>query len=79
MARYTVKLRTPVDIGLALQQARLSRDLSQTELADNVALRQSVVSEIEGGKSTIYLRQLLALAAAAGLELQATWVDEEAE
>jgi ribosome-binding protein aMBF1 (putative translation factor) len=59
-----------------VQQARIARGLSQSELAVQLDTHQSVVSEIEAGKSTIYLRRLLELARATGLELRATWSDD---
>jgi transcriptional regulator with XRE-family HTH domain len=75
--KYTATLRTPGDIGLAVQQARMAREWSQTDLGTAAGVRQSTVSEIESGKSTIYLRQLLALVKSAGLELTATWNDPD--
>lgn len=74
----TSRLRSPADFGLAIQQARLSRGLTQSELADELGITQSAVSEIEAGKSTIYLRRLLSLARATGLEFSATWEDDHA-
>lgn len=71
--RYSARLRTPSDIGLALQQARLARGLSQTELAAELDLPQSTISEMESGKSTIFLRRLLDMARATGVELAASW------
>ena len=77
MARHTAKLRAPADFGLAIQQARLGRGATQAEVASETDLRQSLVSEIESGKSTIYLRQLIELAHANGVELTASWDGEE--
>lgn len=80
MARYTAKLRVPADVGLAIQQARMARGLSQTDLAAQTSLHQSAISEVEGGKSTIRLRRILELARATGLEITASWdVDGEDE
>lgn len=76
--KRTSRLRSPADFGLAVQQARLSRGLTQSELADELGITQSAVSEIEAGKSTIYLRRLLSLARATGLEFSATWEDDHA-
>ncbi len=78
MAKHTARLRAPADFGLAIQQARLSRGLSQNELAVQTSLRQSTISEIESGKATIYLRQLLELARATGVEISASWGEDEA-
>lgn len=75
---HRARLRAPADFGLAIQQARLARGLSQQQLATMLGMHQSAVSEIESGKSTIYLRRLLALARATGLELSATWSEDDA-
>ena len=80
MARYTAKLRVPADVGLAIQQARMARGLSQTDLAAQTSLHQSAISEVESGKSTIHLRRILELALATGLEITASWdVDDQDE
>ncbi|HRL50151.1 MAG TPA: helix-turn-helix transcriptional regulator [Propioniciclava sp.] len=78
MVAYTARLRSPADVGLAVQQARLARGLSQTELAQELGVTQSAISEIETGSGTIYLRRLLGIARATGLELTATWEGEDA-
>lgn len=78
MSKHTARLRAPGDFGLALQQARMERGMSQTELAAEVGVPQSTVSAIETGTSTIYLRRLLALARATGVELTATWEGDDA-
>lgn len=72
-------LRTPADIGLAIQQARLGRELSQDQLADETSLRQSAISEIENGKSTIHLRRILELARATGIEITASWGEDDSD
>ena len=78
MADYTARLRAPADFGLALQQARVARGMSQTELAAELGVPQSTISAMESGKSTIYLRRLLALARATGVEFTATWNEGDA-
>lgn len=74
----TARLRSPADIGTVLQQARMARGFSQTELAAQTDLPQSTVSAIENGMSTIHLRRLLELARATGITITATWEDEDA-
>jgi transcriptional regulator with XRE-family HTH domain len=73
MDKRVVKLRTPGDIGLALQQARLSQGLTQDHIAGQLGIPQSTVSEMERGKSTIHLRHLLEMARLTGLEISAEW------
>lgn len=73
MANHSARLRAPADFGRALQQARAARGLSQTELARELGIPQSTVSEMESGKSTIYLRRLLDFARATGVDFTATW------
>lgn len=78
MGRSTARLRVPGDFGLAIQQARLARGLSQSELAAELGIPQSTISQLESGKSTIFLRRLLAIARATGIEFSATWESDDA-
>ncbi|NYI40454.1 helix-turn-helix domain-containing protein [Demequina lutea] len=78
MSKQTAALHAPADFGLAIQQARLDRGMSQQQLATQLAVPQSTISEIEAGKSTIYLRRLLSLARATGIEFTATWGGDDA-
>ena len=78
MTRYTATLRAPADFGLAIQQSRLAAGLSQAELAASLGMPQSTISEIENGKATIYIRRLLSLASATGLDLTASWDSDDA-
>lgn len=78
MAKQAARLRSPADVGLAVQQARLARGLSQRALAAELEVPQSTISEIENGKATIYLRRLLSIARLTGMEFTATWEDSDA-
>ena len=78
MTKHTARLRAPGDFGLAAQQARLARGLTQTELAAELGVPQSTISEIESGKATIYVRRLLSIARVTGLEFTASWEYEDA-
>lgn len=73
MITEKARLRAPADFGLAIQQARMARGLSQNQLAYQLGISQSAVSEIESGKTTIYLRRILELARLTGIEFTATW------
>lgn len=74
----STSLRVPADFGLALQQARLARGMTQADLAGEVDVPQGTISEIEAGKSTIFMRRLLDLMQATGVELTATWEEADA-
>lgn len=78
MVKYTAPLRVPSDLGVALQQARLARGLTQTQVAEQLGVQQSTVSEMETGAATIYVRRLLELADAVGLELSGSWEARDA-
>lgn len=77
MKKYTSTLRAPADFGLAIRHARLERKLSQEELAEILDVPQSTISEIENGKSTIFLRRLLEIARETGIQFSATWDGHE--
>lgn len=72
------RLRTPADVGLALQQSRIASGKTQAEIAAELDIPQSTVSELESGKVTIHLRRILEMARATGLEISASWSDDHA-
>lgn len=78
MSTRTARLRTPADIGLALREARLSLGMTQAELAAELELPQSTVSELEAGKATIHIRRILGIAQLLDMSLTATWEDPDA-
>lgn len=78
MSRYTASLSAPGDFGVVIQQARLEKGLTQAQLAAELGVPQSTISEIEGGRSTILLRRLLALAELTGVEFKAAWGSDDA-
>ena len=51
MGTQKARLRAPADFDLAIQQARMARGLSQTQLAAELDISQSARSEIENGKT----------------------------
>ncbi|MFV0435334.1 MAG: helix-turn-helix domain-containing protein [Leucobacter sp.] len=75
----TIRLRVPGDIGIALQQARLRAGFTQAEFAQRLALPQATVSQMENGKSTIYLRRLLEMFDELNVELTAALPEEDAD
>lgn len=79
MAKLTARVRAPGDLGLALQQARLAKGLSQMDLARELDISQRSISEIESGKPTIYIRKLFQLLSEVEVELSASWEDPDVE
>lgn len=73
MSTFKSRLRVPADFGMAIRHARLQRGLSQEELAEILNMPQSTISQIENGKSTIFLRNLLEIARETGIDISATW------
>lgn len=69
----SMRIRTPLDFGIALQQARLSRGMSQQQFAEMLDLPQATISQMENGQSTIFVRRLLAMMSALDMTLEATW------
>lgn len=78
MTTHTARLRAPADFGLALQQARLARGLTQSQVAAELDVPQGAVSAIESGQTTIFLRRLLEPARTTGVECSASWNDDDA-
>ncbi len=78
MTVHDTVLRSPADVGLVIQQARLGLGLTQVELAARLQISQRSVSEIESGKPTIYARRIFELMRVTGVELRATWTEDDA-
>lgn len=73
MSRYTARLRSPGELALALQQARLEQGLTQLDLARELGVTQSAISALENGRPTIQLIRLFEYARTVGLELSGAW------
>ena len=78
MTTRTARLQAPGDFGLAIQQARIARGMTQTELAHEIGVTQSTISAIEAGQTTILLTRILELADSTGISLTASWEDDGA-
>lgn len=78
MVEREARLRVPADVGLAIRQARLDQGLTQQELAEILEVSQSAVSDLESGKSTIFLRLILEAFRATGISVSATWEADHA-
>lgn len=71
-------MKTPDDykfderVGLMLRQARLDQDLNQMTLAARVGTSQSVISEVETGRTGVTVWLLRRIARGLGCELRLT-------
>lgn len=61
--------RTPRQIGAVLRRIRRQSGLSQTELGEQMSMRQATVSKLEAGEPATQLRVLTDALAALDLEL----------
>lgn len=62
-------VRRAEDLGSAIAEFRTIRGLTQTELADQLALHRTYVSKLESGEPTAALQRLWAACAALGLDI----------
>ena len=62
---------SPQALGRLLQQARLLRELSQQQVADELGISQGYVSELESGKSSLALTRIFDIMRLTGMTLQA--------
>lgn len=63
-------VRTSKQIGSQIQRYRKLAELSQSELAELVGLRQATISNIESGNAATRIDTVLAILAALDLEIQ---------
>lgn len=75
MARRTVEVRKPRDIGDAIRVAREARGISQEELAEENAYDRFYLNRLEAGRSTVYITRLLRTLKSLGLSLSITFDD----
>lgn len=76
MTQHRAPLRSPGSLGRAAQQARLARGMTQAELAAELDIAPSAISEIENGKATIFIRRYFDIMRATGMTLTASWEDD---
>lgn len=77
--RLQAQIRNPADFGLAIQQARLARGMTQRRLSSLTGISQKAISEVESGKATIYAERLFALLNGCGVTVAAEWEDDAAD
>jgi HTH-type transcriptional regulator / antitoxin HipB len=75
VARRTVEVRKPRDIGDSIRVAREARGISQEELADVNAYDRFYLSRLETGRSTVYVTRLLRTLKSLGITLSVTFDD----
>ena len=73
MARRTVEVRKPRDIGDAIRVMREARGISQEELARMNAYDRFYLNGLETGRSTMYITRLLRTLKSLGITLSVTF------
>jgi transcriptional regulator with XRE-family HTH domain len=73
MARKTVEVRKPRDIGDAIRAVREARGISQDELAQANAYDRFYLNGLESGRSTLYVTRLLRTLKSLGITLSVTF------
>ena len=79
MARKTVEVRKPRDIGDAIRAVREARGISQDELAQANAYDRFYLNGLESGRSTLYVTRLLRTLKSLGITLSVTFDPEQAD
>jgi HTH-type transcriptional regulator/antitoxin HipB len=75
VARRTVEVRKPRDIGDAIRVAREARGISQEELAEANAYDRFYLNRLEAGRSTVYITRLLRTLKSLGISLSVSFDD----
>ncbi len=73
MARKTVEVRKPRDIGDAIRAVREARGISQDELAQANAYDRFYLNGLESGRGTLYVTRLLRTLKSLGITLSVTF------
>jgi ribosome-binding protein aMBF1 (putative translation factor) len=73
VARRTVEVRKPRDIGDAIRAVREARGMSQDELAQANAYDRFYLNGLESGRSTMYITRLLRTLKSLGITLSVTF------
>jgi len=79
VARRTVQVRKPRDIGDAIRVAREARGMSQEELADMNAYDRFYLNKLEAGRGTVYITRLLRTLKTLGITLSVTFDDSRSD
>jgi transcriptional regulator with XRE-family HTH domain len=73
VARKTVEVRKPRDIGDAIRAVREAQGISQEELAQANAYDRFYLNGLESGRSTMYVTRLLRTLKSLGISLSVTF------
>ena len=73
MARRTIEVRKPRDIGDAIRAVREARGISQEDLAQANAYDRFYLYRLEVGRSTVYMTRLLRTLKSLGITLSVTF------
>lgn len=71
------RIRAPADFGRAIAGARRRRGWTQERLAQELGIKRSYLSELEGGASTLALERTLQALRRLGADVSVTLRDED--
>lgn len=71
------RIRAPADLGRAIHGARRNRGVTQAELAAELGIARSYLSQLESGISTLALERTLQALRRLGAEVTVTLRDED--
>ena len=77
MARRTIEVRKPRDIGDAIRAVREARGIAQEDLAQANAYDRFYLNGLESGRSTLYVTRLLRTLKSLGMTLSVTFDADE--
>lgn len=63
----------PPVVGARLREARLARELTQQQLADQIGMSRGSIANIEGAKQNLTTRTLIAITWALGITPEELW------
>lgn len=69
----TVRIRTARDLGLALAEARMARDLTQAQVAAATGIERTYLARMERAKGTLFLDRALRVLRRLGAEVTVTF------
>jgi HTH-type transcriptional regulator/antitoxin HipB len=75
----TIAARKPQDVAAVIKAVREDAKLSQSELAERLALSRDYMTDLESGKGNLYINRLFRTLHELGITMSLTYRDSDAE